>query len=179
MGIITATRPREFWEAYLSERTGTYEYRCRRYSAVLDQLRALGFRNDDIVYDVGAGMCEFGRHLYREADWSGRYVPVDGAIDGIDLNWWYPPDRAHVFVAIEVLEHLEAPWNLLQAFENMADRGAVITTPNPDAVDVLALDHTHVTPIGTEYMERRGWSVETKALFGKQNDTLIATWEAS
>lgn len=169
---------REQWEEYLGERTGTYAYRCRRYYAVNKKLKELGFVDGDLIYDVGAGMCEFGRYLFREADWTGRYVPVDGAIDGTELNDWAPPVTAHAFVAIEVIEHLRDPGRMLALMQVQATRGVVVTTPNPETVDVLALDRTHVHPIPVWFLRHFGFEVETVSLFGKPDDTLIGTWNA-
>jgi hypothetical protein len=173
-----AGRPRSFWEAYLAGRTGTYEFRSRRYQAVWEALERAGFRNEDILYDVGAGMCEFGRYLFRDCRWHGRYVAVDGAIDGTDLEYWSPPALAHAFVAIEVIEHLMDPARLLEEFERNALKVAVITTPNPATVDVLALDETHVSEVTARQLLKRGWRVHARSLFGKPDDTLVAVWPA-
>src|SRR4051794_2907957 len=114
------------WEKYLSQRTGTYEFRCRRYHAVYAQLILNGLKPDDLIVDVGAGMCEFDTYL-RSMGWSGRYLPVDGAIDGTDLNGWGPSTRADFFVAIEVLEHLPQPFLLMSLLSMFAEKAVVIT----------------------------------------------------
>lgn len=173
---MSALAVRQQWEAYLEERTGTYEFRCRRYSEVFRELRRLGLRNGDLVYDVGAGYCEFGRHLFREAEWWGRYVPVDGAIDGTNLETWVPPITAHAFVAIEVVEHLLNPDRLLAEFAKHAELGAVVTTPNPATVDVLGMDRTHRSILPRWKFRELGWTTRTVSLFGKPEDTIVAVW---
>lgn len=175
-GRARTSRPRSFWEAYLAERTGTYAFRCRRYRAVHRALARHGLADGDIVYDVGAGMCEFGRFLFTQVGWSGRYVAVDGAIDGTDLDEWTPRDDAHAFVAIEVLEHLRDPLCMLALLERRTTKVSVITTPNPETVDVLALDSTHVSPIAADDLRARNWSVRALRLFNSHEDTLLATW---
>ena len=79
-------------DGYLEGRTGTYDYRCRRYDAVIDVIMASewGLRDTDTVADLGAGWTEFG-HRLSERGFRGRYIPYDGAIDGKDLTYWQPP----------------------------------------------------------------------------------------
>lgn len=172
---------REQWLAYLAERTGTYEYRTRRYAAVADKLELLGLEDDDLVVDFGAGMCEFGRYLYRDRGWSGRYLPVDGAIQGADLNGTLDDFiTADFFVAIEVVEHLLSPVHEIAMMLGLARKGVVLTTPHTDALGaefVRAMDETHHTPIYRAWLEDRfglRMSVEELSLFGERNDTLLA-----
>jgi hypothetical protein len=166
---------RQAWLGYLEQRTGTYHYRTRRYAAVCVELERLGLRGGDLLYDVGAGQCEFGKYLYGSG-WTGRYVAVDGAIDGTELERWSPPLPADWLVALELVEHLRHPLVFLAMLEGLSTRGAVITTPNPEVVDVLALDETHLSAIPAEMLRTRGWEVRADALFGKPRDTLIGTW---
>lgn len=173
MSAAIESRTRSFWREYLGERTGTYHFRCRRYAAVWRMMHRL--YDDQLVYDVGAGMCEFGRYLYQ-LGWSGQYVPVDGSIDGTDLEHWMPPARVDWFVAIEVIEHLHNADRLLKRMENLCDRGVVITTPNAEEVDVLALDRTHVQAFTPEYFEARNYDVSVLSLFGREKDTIVARW---
>lgn len=166
------------WLAYLGERTGTYEFRCRRYRAVANSLLLAGIQDNDLIYDVGAGMCEFGRYMYQTLNWSGQYVAVDGAIDGTDLETWSPADTAHAFVCIEVIEHLQDPARLLAEFEQKATKVAVVTTPNAETVDVLGMDRTHVSPIRQAMLRARGWYTEAVSLFNRPEDTIIGVWRA-
>jgi len=163
------------WLDYLAQRTGSYHFRARRYATVAVELARLGLADGDLVYDVGAGQCEFGKYLYGSG-WTGRYVPVDGAIDGTELDIWRPLVPADFFVAIEVVEHLANPLPMLAHFEGHATKGAVITTPNADVVDVRALDPTHFGPVYRATLEARGWNAYAAPLFGKTDDTLVATW---
>lgn len=94
--------------AYLAERTGTYEYRCLRYAAAWNRLEQLGLAAHDLIVDVGAGMCDLDRYGRTVRAWDGRYLPVDGAIDGTDLNTWHPTFEADFYVALELIEQLEA-----------------------------------------------------------------------
>jgi len=109
---MTRDQWRQECNEYLAKRVGTYDFRCRRYDIVIERLNEMGVAEHDVVYDLGAGMAEFGRRLY-DREFYLRYVPVDGCIDGTDLNDWrddpdlIPP--ADVFVAIEVMEHLRDP----------------------------------------------------------------------
>ena len=165
------------WEAYLAERRGTYDYRCNRYRAVWDECVTLGVADGDLVYDLGAGMCEFGRYIYSQRNWTGRYVPVDGAIDGTNLEAYRLPTEPHIAVAIEVVEHLHTWRSFLDQLQGYTTRGAVITTPNPEAVDVRGMDRTHVSPIERHQLLIRGWRVKTVSLFGTPDDTLIGIYE--
>lgn len=166
----------QFWDTYLDARTGTYEFRCRRYDAVIDRLLVMGMRRADTILDLGAGRMEFARRL-RERGHLGMYVPVDGSIDGTDLNTWEPPDHVDWGVAIEVIEHLHVP-NALMAKAKIAARyGIVITTPNPDAVDVLALDPTHITPVSIADLAQWGYEHQTQMLFTDVDDTIIAWYD--
>lgn len=160
---------KQFWETYLQGRRGTYEFRCQRYSAVGR------FINDplDSVCDVGAGRCEFARYM-RSLSWAGSYHPVDGSLDGTDLNHWRPTERYDWFVAIEVLEHLDDPYTLMQKLEAKANKGVIITTPNPEVVDVLDIDPTHVTPMHPHEFTLLGWRHEIRSFFAKENDSILA-----
>ena len=82
-------------DSYLDDRTGKYEFRAVRYRAAADWLTASGLTHDMTVVDVGAGMTELDYCLRAEYGWRGRYIPVDGGIDGVNLNAWTPPREAH------------------------------------------------------------------------------------
>lgn len=163
------------WLSYLGERRGTYEYRTLRYSAVYDEMKAMGLADHDLIVDIGAGMCDFDRYLRQVHSFDGRYLPVDGAIDGTNLNEWTPQISADFFVSIEVIEHLRDPWSLIRILKQYTDKGIVLTTPNPRVVDVLSLDKTHITPISREELEVAGFTVTAISVFGAGDDTLLAT----
>lgn len=162
----------EKWEAYRDSRQGDYEYRCRtRYKAVADKLFALGLGDWHSIRDVGAGTCQFGRYL-RTRGWKGDYIPVDAVIDGTDLERYEPP-KSDFIVCIETVEHLHNPFRLIGAMNRAARVGIILTTPNPDAVDVLACDPTHISFVLTSDLRSFGLSTEKHSWFGVENDTLL------
>src|SRR3954447_20449205 len=93
-------------DTYLGDRTGKYEWRAIRYRAALDAMRENGLTDSDTIVDVGAGWTEFDYCARAEYHWKGRYIPIDGGIDGTDINYWRPSRRADYFIALEILEHL-------------------------------------------------------------------------
>lgn len=162
---------------YLAGRTGTYHFRARRYAHVCAQLERMGLADGDLIIDVGAGMCELGKYLYGSG-WWGRYLPVDAAIDGADVDRWTPALPGTFVVALELIEHLEDPARFLAVVEQSCERGAVLTTPNGAQVDVLALDVTHRHALRREDFEGLpGWTVESAPLFGREHDTLVAVFD--
>lgn len=182
---MTATH-QQACEDYLRSRTGKYEWRCVRYDAVAINLFGLGLDNDDIIVDLGAGWCEFDHRLRTHWDWRGRYVPIDGSIDGTDLETWFPERRhqAAFYTAIEVLEHMEDPLRLLAAMERAATKGVVLTTPNPRTTDVLGMDPTHKTPISSDTLCKWGYARvgncgwQEASFYGQPADSLIA-WKST
>lgn len=173
-------------DAYLAQRNGTYSFREVRYRAVaqiLDDPATFGIdaqplSAQDTVIDLGACMTEFDYHLRTQLDWRGRYVPVDGAIDGTDLEEWYPIKKYDWVVGIEILEHMHNPRRLAQAMKAAAAKGVIVTTPNPAVVDVLNIDIDHHTAITTGMLLAWGFTVKPCALFGKKDDSLLAWWSA-
>lgn len=166
---------------YMDERTGKYEYRAIRYRAAIDWMIANGLDDSMTVVDVGAGMTEFDFCLRAEYGWRGRYIPVDGGIDGTDLNCWSPPRDAHFFVALELIEHLNEWRTLLTRMQNRATKGVVLSTPNPFTTDVLGMDPTHVTEIYPIELEGYGFTVTEETFYGGvfsggKPDSLLATW---
>jgi hypothetical protein len=166
--------------AYLDKRTGTYEFRCKRYKAVADILikKFDAALFDFNVIDIGAGRCEFGRYLRKRLPfWQGLYIPFDASIDGIDLREIQPYVQGVAFyVAIEFLEHLteDRASLFLEGLPVRASVAVVLTTPNPAVTDVLAMDSTHKTPISRRLLEAHGYTVRAKKLFTAKQDTLVA-----
>ena len=168
-------------DQYLSERTGCYEYREVRYSAAASKLLAIGLTERSTVYDIGAGMTEFDYHLRSAHGWRGRYIPIDGSIDGTDLNTWYPPRIATHAVALELLEHLYEPRRLVDVLQAKMTSSVVVSVPNPRTVDVLGIDPTHVSIITAEMLETWGFRVEERTFYGGvlsngEPDALLGVW---
>lgn len=168
-------------DQYMDDRTGKYEYRAIRYRAAAQEMFRHGLDNTMTVVDVGAGMTEFAYTLMNEFNWRGRYIPVDGAVDGTDLNNWVPRRRAHWFVALEILEHLDRPYEVASLLKEHAHNGVVISTPNPETTDVLAMDPTHVVEVHRDRLEGLDFRVEEKYFYGGvfsngAPDSLFGVW---
>lgn len=151
---------------YLQDRTGKYEFRAVRYRAAAEAMLKGGLDDTMTVFDIGAGMTEFDYCLRREYNWRGRYIPIDGGIDGTDIDKWYPPRDAHWFVALEILEHLDDPYILAIVMKNCATRGVIFSTPNPRTTDVLGMDPTHTHAIDGDKMRRLGYDVSEQTFYG-------------
>jgi len=166
---------------YMDERSGKYEYRAVRYRHAIDTMYLNGLDDSMTIFDVGAGMTEFDYTLRAEYGWRGRYIPVDGGIDGTDLNYWTPPREAHWFVALELLEHLTRWEFLLQQMKHKATQGVVISTPNPRTTDVLGMDPTHVVAIQPTWLTYHGFGVREETFYGGafsngEPDSLFGLW---
>lgn len=173
----------ESCDEYLDARTGKYEWRARRYRSAIQIMRgpaarARGHQLQDshTIVDVGAGWTELDYCLRAEYGWRGRYVPVDGGVDGTDLNDWVPPRRAEFFVALEIIEHLDHPVRLLDVMKDAATGGVVVSTPNPRTTDVLGMDPTHVSAVPDGVLRAAGFTVEERSFYGQPNDSLFAWW---
>lgn len=163
---------------YLGARTGCYEFRRERYIATVDKMIGIGLSDSDTVYDIGAGWTEFDYCLRTEGGFKGRYIPVDGGIDGTDLEVWTPPRAAEWFIALELVEHLANPGNLISNMQRWCKKAIIISTPNPHTTDVLGMDHTHKTEIWPQYLQNQGFEVASDSFYGKPNDSLFAWWIA-
>lgn len=165
-------------DQYLGERTGCYEFRAERYSPTVKEMLRIGLKDTDTVYDIGAGMTEFDYCLRTEGQFKGRYIPVDGCIDGTNLEHWRPPRDAEYFVALELLEHLDYPEDLVGRMQTFCKKAVIISTPNPLTTDVLGMDRTHKTPITPAMLSNWGFSWRTASFYGKEADSLFGVWEA-
>lgn len=168
-------------DQYLSDREGRYEFRAIRYKAAAEWMIRNGLDDSMTVVDVGAGMTEFDYCLRATYGFRGRYIPVDGGIDGTDLNEWNPPREAHFFVALEILEHLPNWYHLVSRMQDKAIKGVVVSTPNPRTTDVIGMDPTHVVEIHPDFLETAGFNVEEATFYGGVfskglPDSLFATW---
>lgn len=166
---------------YLNERTGTLEYRFQRYAAVADELYARGLDDSCIIADLGAGMGDFAFYLRAVRGYKGRYLPIDAAIDGTDLELgWAPKVEFDFVVSIELIEHIEFPEHLIRDMRMHATRAVVITTPNTDVLGaeyVQAMDRTHVSPIYER--DLRIWGADKiveGSFFGKRDDSYVGVW---
>lgn len=166
---------------YMASRTGKYEFRAVRYRHAIEAMFAHGLDDTMTVFDIGAGMTEFDYCLRAEYDWRGRYIPIDGGIDGTDLNRWQPARDGHWFVALEILEHLKW-WDALVATMKMhATQGIVVSTPDPYTTDVLGMDPTHVVAINKSMLTFNGFKVTRETFYGGafsdgKPDSLFGVW---
>lgn len=167
---------------YLDAREGRYEYRAIRYRKAIETMYLHGLDDSMTLFDVGAGATEFDYCLRVEYNWRGRYIPVDGGIDGVDIQHWLPPRPAHWFVALELLEHLHNPYECLQRWIDRASVGVVVSTPDPRTTDVIGMDATHVTEIHkADLMRKGGMSVTEETFYGGvfssgEPDSLFGVW---
>ena len=170
---------------YMNDREGRYEFRRIRYRRAIDEMVKYGLDNSMTIFDVGAGMTEFDYCLRTEYDWRGRYIPIDGGIDGTDLETWVPPREAHWFVALELLEHLDNWKHLVVRMQVKAMKGIVISTPNPYATDVLGMDPTHKVEIYPPELVEAGFKITGETFYGRtfnipgrenEDDSLFGVW---
>jgi hypothetical protein len=163
-------------DGYLAARTGKYEWRRVRYLATLNALQGRGLADHHTVIDVGAGWTELDVCLRVDGGWRGRYIPVDGCVDGTDLEVWTPWRDADFFVALELLEHLEDPERLARELQRATTSALIVSTPNPATTDVLGMDSTHVTPIRAEELAGWGFDVRERSFYGQPADSLFGVW---
>lgn len=174
VGFSTPRGARDWFE-YMYTRRGTFEFRARtRYAAVADKLFELGLKDGDLIVDVGAGTCQFDHYLRTQRGWTGRYLPVDAVVCGTDLETWRPQVRADFHIAIEVIEHVFTWRGLLHAMHKHSRKGTVVTTPNPETVDVIACDPTHISSVSAHDLAVMGFHSQPRQFFGREADTLLA-----
>ena len=175
---------RTIWDNYLRETPtyGTYENRVPEYQIATTLLASLGLKNDHLIVDVGAGSCDLDHYMRTLASWRGKYLPIDGATHGIDFNerlpyTYLPNAKADFYVSLETLEHVYDPDRLVRAMQQRATKGIVVSTPNPEVVDVLAVDPTHVISIWPRDLEAWGFRVVKSTLNARgEGDTLFGVW---
>lgn len=153
-----------------------YSERRSRYEVAADRLMAGGLSDRHALVDVGAGHTELDVCLRTAHGWRGRYLPVDRWAGQVDLETWVPPMRWEWAAALEVLEHLHDPFRLLLDLMACATIGIVVTTPNPDVVNVLGMDPAHVTPITRQQLATAGLYTSLHNLYGTQDDGICAVW---
>lgn len=153
-----------------------YMERADRYRIAADRLATGGLCDVHSVADIGAGHTELDVCLRTEHGWRGRYLPVDRWTNTIDLETWQPDMRWDWMACLEVIEHLKDPDRLIRILQDSANLGVVLTTPNPDVVDVLALDPTHLTPVSRQHLAGLGFYTSTHTLYGTPHDGICAVW---
>ncbi|KDN85673.1 hypothetical protein [Kitasatospora cheerisanensis] len=153
-----------------------YAERSARYEVAADRLATGGLSDRHSVADIGAGHTELDVCLRTVHGWRGRYTAVDRWTGDIDLEVWSPPVRWDWVACLEVLEHLENPFRLLAELMSSALHGVVVTTPNPDVVDVLAMDPTHITPITRQQLADAGLYTSLHNLYGTHQDGICGIW---
>lgn len=168
-------------DAYMDDRTGKYEFRAVRYRKAIETMLANGLDDSMTIFDVGAGMTEFDYTLRAEYNWRGRYIPIDGGIDGTDLNDWIPPRDGHWFVALELIEHLTNWSSLVFFMQKAATKGVIVSTPNPRTTDVIGMDPTHVCEVHPVELTSRGFTVTEETFYGGvfsngEPDSLFGVW---
>jgi hypothetical protein len=159
---------------YMNSRMGTFEFRAKtRYMKAYCALVSIGLKSEHVLLDIGAGSCQFDHFMRTRFRWMGRYLPVDATLDGTNLNNWKPKAKVDFVVCLETLEHLKVPDRMLRHIRSAAKYGAVVTVPNPDVVDVLRCDPTHVSVVDPGMLLRHGFEVTPVNCFGKKDDTLL------
>lgn len=166
---------------YMDSREGKYEFRAIRYRRAIEEMYLHGLDDSMTVFDVGAGMTEFDYTLRAEYNWRGRYIPIDGGVDGTDIDFWTPKRDGHWFVALELMEHLKQPFVCLDTWKQHATQGVVISTPNPKTTDVLGMDATHLCEIHEWQLREAGMGVTEETFYGGifsggQPDSLFGIW---
>lgn len=166
---------------YMASRTGKYEWRAIRYRKAAEYLKTLRLDHADTVCDLGAGWTEFDYCLRTEYSWRGRYMPIEAGLYPIDLNVWEPYRKVEFFVALEIMEHLYDPERLLSILPKYATKGIAISVPNPETVDVLGIDETHVSIPDRQLFEKLGYDVTEAEFYGGvfsdgKPDSLFVTW---
>lgn len=175
--LADPSNPDEFiasCDHYMGARTGKYEWRRIRYRAALGAMQQIGLTDEDTIVDVGAGWTEFDYCLRTEGSSRCRYIPVDGAFDGTNLEEWVPPRTVEYFVALELVEHLYNPLRLIAAMQEKATKGVILSTPNPRTTDVLGMDADHKTAVGAAMLREIGFTVQEESFYGQENDSLFA-----
>ncbi|GAA3789977.1 methyltransferase domain-containing protein [Streptomyces chiangmaiensis] len=136
-----------------------------------------GLDDADILVDVGAGFTELDFFLRNEYGWRGRYVPLDAWVDGtFDFSTWRPARPVGWYAALEVLEHLQDPEDLIRRMKESALKGFVVTTPNSNVVDVLAQDPTHVTALDEDTLRKWGLATSLHNFYGQYQDGICGLW---
>jgi Methyltransferase domain len=109
------------------------------YANQLSRLKAAGLKQDAHILDYGCGAGNFVRYLR-----SRGFANVTG-YDAYSSEFGDPSaleQRYECIVSQDVIEHVAAPWELLQTFHNLAAHDAIVAigTPDADAIDLERTD---------------------------------------
>ncbi|WP_369225920.1 acyl carrier protein [Streptomyces sp. R39] len=164
-------------EEYLRGHASLHFERASRFRAASERLRAGDLDDTDILVDLGAGLTELDFFLRAEYGWRGRYLAMDAWVDGtFDFDTWRPVRPVGWYAALEVLEHLNDPEDLIRRMQESALKGLVVTTPNSKTVDVLAQDPTHVTALDEETLQAWGLTTTLHNFYGQYQDGICGLW---
>lgn len=155
-----------------------FDERMGRFAVAADRLMSGGLCDLHTLADIGAGCTELDFYLRVHRRWRGRYLPIDRwtGSEELDLECWMPPRRWDWFVCLDVLEHLVDPFQLLERMCDAAEVGVVVTTPNPEVVDVLAMDDTHRTSITRSELAAQGLYTSLHNFYGTAGDGICGVW---
>lgn len=162
------------YRKYLDERESTYEMRVPRYLLVANILKTMDLDDTHQILDFCAGQTEFDYHMRTAHNWRGFMYNLDGAIQGKNLNHYWPEAPNDFTVCIESIEHLDHPGEVVAKLEGCTNIGMVFTTPNPDVVDVLALDKTHKHAISVSEWHNMMYKTAIVTFCGTEDDTIVA-----
>jgi SAM-dependent methyltransferase len=109
------------------------------YRNQLSRLKAAGLTPDAHILDYGCGAGNFVQYLR-----SRGFAKATG-YDAYSSEFGDPSVLEHRYECIisqDVIEHVAAPWELLQTFHNLAAHDAIIAigTPDADAIDLKRTD---------------------------------------
>jgi hypothetical protein len=136
--------------------------RLWQYHWAVQTMSALGLTNNDLIVDVGAGMCDLD-YVLRQRGWFGRYLPVDASIDpAIDLDVWFPTFEADFYVCIDTVEHVHDWRRLVLHLMGHARKGVLVTTADAETIDVLGMHPSHVSALTMDDLCSTGLVVTNK-----------------
>lgn len=161
---------RQSCSSYVQSRKATYRFRKPRFD---DAAAKLNIQPHSTLLDIGGGNGDFGRAV-SDIGLDCNYINLDGSTTGINLEALTRVGNPDHISCLEVLEHLHHWEHVLDLITHSYAKSAVCSVPNPEAVDVLRCDPTHVSIVPAWAFTSRGWTVEPRSYFGTTSDTLLA-----